>query len=74
MHVRGRPVEPIGVLTGGGKGGTPIHGNNPVEANRFQTWKNKCRAMVRRQVKRSLTQLGGDRVSVCVKVSGDRLS
>ena len=58
----------------GGKGGTPIHGNNPVESNRFQTWKNKCRAMVRRQVKRSLTQLGGDRVSVCVKVSGDRLS
>ena len=26
MHVRGRPLEPIGVLTGG-KGGTPIHGN-----------------------------------------------
>ena len=26
MHVRGRPLEPIGVLSGG-EGGTPIYGN-----------------------------------------------
>ena len=41
MHVRGRPLEPIGVLTGG-KGGTPIiHEANSVGSNWFQKWKKK---------------------------------